>query len=88
MTNFALSPCLKADERSGVTLNMAVAKNKSVTPHIVILTSTIVKGLNDILQGVLQYAQEHGPWRICQQENRPWMYQLKDVTPCRSASDS
>ncbi len=32
-----------------------------------------------MLQGVLQYAQEHGPWRIYQQENRPWMYHLKDL---------
>ena len=32
-----------------------------------------------MLQGVLQYAQEHGPWRIYQQENRPWMYRLQDL---------
>jgi LacI family transcriptional regulator len=47
-------------------------------PHVVILTSSIVKGLQEMLQGVLQYAQEHGPWRIYQQENRPWTYCLKD----------
>jgi len=48
-------------------------------PHVVILTSTIVKGLREMLQGVLQYAQEHGPWRIYQQERRRWTYQLKNV---------
>jgi len=58
---------------------MSVCKNKPVTPHVVILTSSIVKGLHEMLQGVLQYAQEHGPWRIYQQENRPWMYRLQDV---------
>lgn len=44
-----------------------------------ILTSTIVQGLHEMLQGVLQYAQEHGPWRIYQQENRRWAYQLHDL---------
>lgn len=58
---------------------MSVEITKSFTPHVVILTSTIVKGLHDMLQGVLQYAQEHGPWRIYQQENRPWMYRLHDL---------
>jgi LacI family transcriptional regulator len=58
---------------------MPTRKKTSEAPHVVILTSTIVKGLHDILQGVLQYAQEHGPWRIYQQERRRWMYQLKNV---------
>ncbi len=48
-------------------------------PHVVILTSAIPKGLQEMLQGVLQYAQEHGPWRIYQQENRRWMYELHDL---------
>jgi LacI family transcriptional regulator len=48
-------------------------------PRVVILTSTIVKGLHEMLLGVLQYAQEHGPWRIYQQENRRWMYELHDL---------
>jgi LacI family transcriptional regulator len=46
---------------------------------VVILTSTIVKGLREMLQGVLQYAQEKGPWRIYQQENRRWLYELHDL---------
>ncbi len=58
---------------------MQTQRNTSGIPHVVILTSTIVKGLHEALQGVLQYAQEHGPWRIYQQENRPWMYQLHDL---------
>jgi LacI family transcriptional regulator len=48
-------------------------------PHVVILTSTIPKGLHEMLQGVLQYAQERGPWRIYQQENRRWMYRLQGL---------
>lgn len=52
---------------------------KSAAPRVVILTSTIVKGLREMLQGVLQYAQEHGPWRIYQQEKRPWTYRLQDL---------
>ncbi|MDX9794919.1 MAG: DNA-binding transcriptional regulator, partial [Kiritimatiellia bacterium] len=28
---------------------------------------------------VLAYAQEHGPWRIYQQESRRWMYELHDL---------
>lgn len=32
-----------------------------------------------MLQGVLAYAQDHGPWRIYQQENRKWMYELHDL---------
>jgi len=52
---------------------------KHDVPHVVILTSTIVKGLHEMLQGVLQYAQEHGPWRVYQQENRPWMYRLQNL---------
>ncbi|MDD4101739.1 MAG: XylR family transcriptional regulator [Kiritimatiellae bacterium] len=43
------------------------------------MTSAIPKGLQELLQGVLQYAQEHGPWRIYQQENRKWMYELHDL---------
>jgi len=58
---------------------MFAPPRKSEIPHVVILTSTITKGLHDMLQGVLQYAQEHGPWRIYQQENRPWAYRLRDV---------
>lgn len=54
-------------------------RKNAEAPHVVILTSTIVKGLHDILQGVLQYGQEHGPWRIYQQERRRWMYRLKNV---------
>ena len=46
---------------------MSVPGDKPATPHVVILTSSIVKGLHEMLQGVLQYAQEHGPWRIYQQ---------------------
>jgi hypothetical protein len=38
-----------------------------VIPRVVIMTSTITKGLQEMLQGVLAYAQEHGPWRIYQQ---------------------
>jgi len=58
---------------------MLGSKKKTAVPHVVILTSTIVNSLHEMLQGVLQYAQEHGPWRIYQQENRPWMYRLQDV---------
>lgn len=58
---------------------MKSLRHKTEVPHVVILTSTIVKGLHEMLQGVLQYAQEHGPWRIYQQENRPWLYQLQDL---------
>ena len=58
---------------------MSRVQNISDSPRVVILTSTIVKGLHEMLQGVLQYAQEHGPWRIYQQENRPWMYRLQDL---------
>jgi len=58
---------------------MSKRRKSSESPHVVILTSTIVKGLHDILQGVLQYGQEHGPWRIYQQERRRWMYQLKNM---------
>ncbi|HRT29723.1 MAG TPA: hypothetical protein P5527_08025 [Kiritimatiellia bacterium] len=50
-----------------------------VIPRVVIMTSTIAKGLQEMLQGVLAYAQEHGPWRIYQQENRRWMYELHDL---------
>lgn len=48
-------------------------------PRVVIMTSAIPKGLQEMLQGVLAYAQEHGPWRIYQQENRRWMYELHDL---------
>ena len=58
---------------------MAPASRTNTIPHVVILTSTIVKGLREMLQGVLQYAQEHGPWRIYQQEKRPWTYRLQDL---------
>ena len=58
---------------------MPTRRNTTDIPHVVILTSTIVKGLQDMLQGVLQYAQEHGPWRIYQQERRRWTYRLRDV---------
>ncbi len=58
---------------------MQSASRQPNIPHVVILTSTIVKGLQEMLQGVLEYAREHGPWRIYQQENRQWMYQLKDL---------
>ena len=58
---------------------MAKSLSKADIPHVVILTSTIPKGLREMLQGVLQYAQEHGPWRIYQQENRRWMYSLQDL---------
>ncbi|HNX34988.1 MAG TPA: XylR family transcriptional regulator [Kiritimatiellia bacterium] len=58
---------------------MSTRRKKTDIPHVVILTSTIVKGLQEMLQGVLQYAQEHGPWRIYQQENRPWTYRLQDL---------
>jgi len=58
---------------------MVGSKRHGDIPHVVILTSTIVKGLHDMLQGVLQYAQEHGPWRIYQQEKRPWTYCLRDL---------
>lgn len=58
---------------------MAKAANAADTPRVVILTSTIPKGLQELLQGVLRYAQEHGPWRIYQQENRPWTYRLQDL---------
>ncbi len=58
---------------------MVRLKKNGETPHVVILTSTLVKGLRDMLQGVLQYAQEHGPWRIYQQEKRPWTYRLQDL---------
>jgi len=58
---------------------MAPASRTKTIPHVVILTSTIVKGLREMLQGVLQYAQEHGPWRIYQQEKRPWTYRLQDL---------
>lgn len=58
---------------------MDTVSQKNKVPHVVILTSTIVKGLREMLQGVLQYAQEHGPWRIYQQENRRWMYELHDL---------
>ncbi len=61
------------------SLRMFGADSKHQFPHVVILTSTIVKGLHEMLQGVLQYAQEHGPWRIYQQENRPWAYRLQDL---------
>jgi len=50
-----------------------------VIPRVVIMTSTITKGLQEMLQGVLAYAQEHGPWRIYQQESRRWMYELHDL---------
>ena len=58
---------------------MAPASQTNTIPHVVILTSTIVKGLHEMLQGVLHYAQEHGPWRIYQQEKRPWTYRLQDL---------
>ena len=58
---------------------MKAALKQENIPHVVILTSTIVKALQEMLQGVLDYAREHGPWRIYQQENRQWMYQLKDL---------
>ena len=58
---------------------MVPALRKNTIPHVVILTSTIVKGLHEMLQGVLHYAQEHGPWRIYQQEKRPWTYRLQDL---------
>jgi LacI family transcriptional regulator len=58
---------------------MVSASRKRAIPHVVILTSTIVKGLREMLQGVLQYAQENGPWRIYQQENRRWLYELHDL---------
>lgn len=58
---------------------MAGLSKRAKIPRVVILTSTIVKGLSEMLQGVLQYAQEHGPWRIYQQEKRPWTYRLQDV---------
>ena len=54
-------------------------KGNAGAPRVVILTSTILKGLQEMLQGVLQYAQEHGPWRIYQQENRKWMSELHDL---------
>jgi len=59
--------------------DMPTRRKTTDIPHVVILTSTIVKGLQDMLQGVLQYAQEHGPWRIYQQERRRWTYRLRDV---------
>ncbi|MFO7936645.1 MAG: substrate-binding domain-containing protein [Kiritimatiellia bacterium] len=55
------------------------AKKNIDFPHVVILTSIIVQGLHEMLQGVLQYAQEHGPWRIYQQEKRPWTYKLQNL---------
>jgi len=58
---------------------MVVGSRKGSVPHVVILTSTIVKALREMLQGVLQYAQERGPWRIYQQEKRPWTYRLQDL---------
>jgi LacI family transcriptional regulator len=58
---------------------MLTGSRKGSVPHVVILTSIIVKGLHEMLQGVLQYAQEHGPWRIYQQEKRPWTSRLKDL---------
>lgn len=60
-------------------LDMAVRSDKPLTPHVVILTSTIPKGLHEMLQGVLSYAQTRGPWRIYQQENRRWMYRLQGL---------
>jgi LacI family transcriptional regulator len=57
-----------------------VRLNKSANlPRVVILTSTIVKALDEMLQGVLAYAREHGPWRIYQQEDRLWMPRLQDL---------
>lgn len=58
---------------------MITGSRKGSVPHVVILTSIIVKGLHEMLQGVLQYAQEHGPWRIYQQEKRAWTSRLKDL---------
>ena len=58
---------------------MASASQKNMLPQVVILTSTIPKGLQEMLQGVLRYAQERGPWRIYQQERRRWMYPLQDL---------
>lgn len=58
---------------------MSSRERTADTPRVVILTSTIPQGLHAMLQGVLQYAQEHGPWRIYQQENRPWTYRLRDM---------
>ncbi len=48
------------------------------TPRVVILTSTITQPTAEMLQGVLQYQQEHGPWRIYQQENRRWISKMND----------
>jgi LacI family transcriptional regulator len=47
-------------------------------PSVVILTSIIPQALREMLQGVLHFAQEHGPWRIYQQENRRWMYKFRE----------
>lgn len=58
---------------------MFVRKRSSDTPRVVILTSTVAEGLHDMLRGVLQYAQEHGPWRVYQQERRGWTSRLKNV---------
>lgn len=58
---------------------MKPSARRSEFPRVVILTSTIFKGLREMLQGVLQYAREHGPWRIYQQEDRLWMPPLRDL---------
>jgi LacI family transcriptional regulator len=58
---------------------MSRLKTHADLPRVAILTSTIVKGLSEMLQGVLEYAREHGPWRIYQQEDRLWMPRLQDL---------
>jgi LacI family transcriptional regulator len=58
---------------------MSRHKKHAELPRVVILTSTIVKALDEMLQGVLAYAREHGPWRIYQQEDRLWMPRLQDL---------
>ncbi len=47
-------------------------------PRVVILTSVIAQPLAEMLQGILQYQQENGPWRIYQQENRLWLSKMQD----------
>lgn len=47
-------------------------------PSIVILTSVITQACREMLEGVLRYSHEHGPWRIYQAERRLWGYRFND----------
>lgn len=43
-------------------------------PSVVILTSAVSLRLYQMLDGILRYAHENGPWRIYQVERRLWAY--------------